>query len=420
MKLKFFLLTVITISLSLPSQAQSRKESKVELQQEMRQCPQKAGSSYYAYPGPLQKEYTPAPDGYVPVYLSHYGRHGSRFLTEDSRYQEVLDVFDTHELTDYGKEIRDRLEIVWQDAKGCGGDLTPVGERQHYDIAQRMAHQYPVLFQGNAHIKVVSSTSRRCMMSMMAFCEGLKEMYPALSIARTAHEKDMAYINYESPELKSFSSKSGVWWKGTLTPFIRKCVKTDRLIKTLFKSDIEEDTAYNLFDGLYWIASDMQNVELGDLSFYDLFTSDELYAYWTCQNLKMYTLNGPSSVNGGITAKSSRFLLSKIIEEADDALQSGKVTANLRFGHDSALIRLLTLMKAGGCSDTAENDEVCTVWQDFRITPMAANLQMVFYKNEAGEVIVKFLLNENEIFLPVPGEAGPYYTWNKVKEFWIK
>ena len=405
--------------LTLSAASQSVQTTEQFLRQELQACPEKAGSSYYAYPGPLQQHYTPVPKGFEPIYISHYGRHGSRLLTEDSRYEEVLKVFDTNELTTYGKDIRARLEKVWRNAKGCGGDLTPVGERQHHDIAVRMYSNYASVFQKNNKIQAVASTSRRCMMSMMAFCEGLKEMNPSLQISRSAHEREMVYINYESPELKSFASKNGDYWKQVLTPFIQSHVQPNRLMKTLFVKEIDLQTAYNLFDGLYWIASDMQNVELGDLSFYDLFTPDELYAYWTCQNLKMYATNGPSPANKGVTAASSRNLLVQMVTDAEVALNDHEVGAHLRFGHDSALIRLLVAMQAGGCCEAVEDDErVAECWQDFRITPMAANLQMIFYRNRQGSVLVKFLLNENEIRLPIVGESGPYYDWQKVKDFW--
>lgn len=404
---------------SLVSFAQSVKTEESVLKAELSRQLEKAGSSYYAYPGPLQEAYTPVPEGYRPAYISHYGRHGSRWLTEDARYEAVLKVFDSYPLTNEGREIRERLELVWQDAKGCSGDLTPVGERQHHDIAVRMFRTYPSVFSDNAKITAQASTSRRCMMSMMAFCEGLKEQNPQLQISRSAHERDMVYINYESPELKQFTSKKGEWWTNVLTPFIRKKVNPSRLMKKLFVEQPTIDESYDLFDGLYWIASDMQNVELGDLTFYDMFTPEELYAYWTCQNMKMYVTNGPAPVNQGVTSASSKNLLDEIVSRADAALVRGDANADLRFGHDSALIRLLTLMKVEGCSDeTADYEKIATVWQDFRITPMAANLQLIFYRNDGGNVLVKLLLNENEVRLPIAGESGPYYDWRKVKIFW--
>ena len=43
----------------------------------------KAGGVYYAYPVSTVEQ-TPAPKGYEPFYVSHYGRHGSRYLIADN------------------------------------------------------------------------------------------------------------------------------------------------------------------------------------------------------------------------------------------------------------------------------------------------------------------------------------------------
>ena len=44
-----------------------------------------SAGNYVAYPGP-QKVLTPAPKGYRPFYISHYGRHGSRYLIGTRAY----------------------------------------------------------------------------------------------------------------------------------------------------------------------------------------------------------------------------------------------------------------------------------------------------------------------------------------------
>ena len=44
-----------------------------------------SASNYVAYRGP-QKQLTPAPKGYKPFYLSHYGRHGSRYMIGKAAY----------------------------------------------------------------------------------------------------------------------------------------------------------------------------------------------------------------------------------------------------------------------------------------------------------------------------------------------
>ena len=43
------------------------------------------GYNYVAYRGP-QKQLTAAPKGYKPFYLSHYGRHGSRYMIGKQAY----------------------------------------------------------------------------------------------------------------------------------------------------------------------------------------------------------------------------------------------------------------------------------------------------------------------------------------------
>lgn len=381
------------------------------------QTSEQLGSSYFAYPEPpaLAK----APKGLTPVYLSHYGRHGSRWLTEDARYERVLAEFQSHELTDYGNDVLRRLNIVWQDAKGRSGDLTRVGERQHHDIAQRMCRNFPNIFNKNARVKAQSSTSRRCMMSMMAASEGIKECVPSITIVRSAHERDMDTINHESPELLAF--KKSDLWKHAEASVYAECTHHERLMSRLFVHPEEVKDPKSLWDGLYWIASDMQNVELGDLSFYDLFTDEELKGYWTAVNYRMYVTNGPATLNGGVMAASSKNLLQAIVQDADNALNGGAYKANLRYGHDSALLRLLTLMQITECKQAPNDTNARSVsehWHDYDLVPMAANLQMVFYRDKSGDVFVRFLLNEKDAHLPLDAYQCAYYKWDEVKRLW--
>lgn len=397
--------------------AQSIPTTEWELKTEFATCPEMAGSSYYAYPGPKQNQYTPAPKGYEPVYISHYGRHGSRWITEDKRYQYVLDTLDHYGLSDFGKELRQRLEPVWQDAKGRSGELTKIGEQQHHDIAQRMMTNYPSLFTGKKYIRAYASTVRRCMMSMMAFCEGLKELNPELIIERSAYERDMDFVNYESPELKQLTNKKGEWYQQYLK-YREQNMNPSRVMGLIFWRPEELGDPIGLMEELYWIAVNMQDTPLHH-NFFDLFTNNELYNIWKVINYRMYVTNSGSVVGKGIPAASAQSLLDQIISSADEALKNGDTSATLRFGHDSALIRLLTRMKINGCNAVVDNpEELPFVWQDFRISPMAANLQIIFYQNKQRQTLVKFLLNENEVTLPIQSKVSPYYNWDDVKTFW--
>ncbi|MBO4606914.1 MAG: histidine-type phosphatase, partial [Prevotella sp.] len=110
-------------------------------------CAQKTreqmGGVYYAYPVNQKISIANAPDGYAPFYISHYGRHGSRWLPSDERYQWVMSQFsDKSNLTSTGKHVRKQMKKVWKNARGHGGLLTPLGARQHQGIAHRMLEAY--------------------------------------------------------------------------------------------------------------------------------------------------------------------------------------------------------------------------------------------------------------------------------------
>ena len=52
---------------------------------------------------------------------------------------------------------------------------------------------------------------------------------------------------------------------------------------------------------------------------------------------------------------------------------------------------------------------------------MGANIQLVFYRRNAGDkdVLVKVLLNENEATLPIKSNTAPYYKWSEVRQYYL-
>ncbi|MBD9092737.1 MAG: histidine-type phosphatase [Bacteroides oleiciplenus] len=381
--------------------------------------PEQAGSIYYAYPAPPEV-FTPAPAGYEPFYISHYGRHGSRWMTADERYTEVVSVFDSlyncSELTPLGVDVRERLHKVWEDARGCSGSITPLGERQHRGIAERMFRNFPQVFRGDAHIDARSSTSLRCVLSMSYFTERLKELNPALHVDRRAYQRYMDYIAYTSPEGEKFTSEESPW-RRSFREFEKRNVRPERLMASLFINPAAITNQDAMMRSLYWIAADMQNVEL-DLSFYDIFEYEELIGIWKTVNARMYVCNAAAPLNGGLMPRCAVPLLCNILESADAAIRKGTPAADLRFGHDTHLIRLLALMQVEGCSNQeTDMEKFHLAWQDYRVSPMGANLQLVFYRNKKNDVLVKFLLNENEVTLPIKSGKAPYYSWKEAKAF---
>ncbi|MBD5254192.1 MAG: histidine-type phosphatase [Barnesiella sp.] len=395
--------------------------------EEIKATPAKAGGIYYAYPvGDEGRQVTSAPDGYEPFYISHYGRHGSRYLIGDRDYSRLLDLLkDARKagaLTPLGLSLTERLDSVWQEAEGRGGELTPLGHRQHRGIARRMITNYPTVFPDTANVFARSTVVMRCAHSMNSFCEGLKEVNPALEIPRESSQRHMYYLNYHTPQANHFTRHGGPTTEPT-RKFERSMTSPDRLVSSIFS---DPEYVYGNVDphdfmwSVYWVTVDMQNME-SPVRFYDILTAEEMFDLWQSFNYRFYATNCNPPMANGMLLDCAKPLLNNILECADKAIDSGRAGADLRFGHDGNLIPLVALMEIEGCNaSVADAAELYKSYADFKISPMGGNLQMVFFRNPSGDVIVKFMLNEEEKSIPVATDIAPFYRWSDVKDYYRK
>ena len=162
----------------------------------------------------------------------------------------------------------------------------------------------------------------------------------------------------------------------------------------------------------------MRNIE--SVSFYDLFQKDELFDLWQVCNYHNYVCDGPAPANGGIMTASARSLLENILDSADEAIRSGTHTATLRFGHDGNIILLVALLQLGDMwKAETDPDKFYRAWCNFKVTPMAANVQLVFFRKKASDdILVKFMHCEKEVTIPVETDIAPFYHWKDVETYY--
>ena len=358
--------------------------------------PEQTGGVYYAYPVNSSQR-VDIPDGFGVFYISHYGRHGSRWLPDEGRYEWVNEQFsDDSNLTRLGRDVKRRLKKIWKNARGHAGQLTPLGARQHQGIARRMAEHYPEVFRGDdTRLQARSSTVPRCRASMLSFCEELQQHFPQLHIIPETDAAHMAYLNHESAELKALQRRTRR----------QPNIGTDRFMSALFKDVTKVRDPRKLLSELHTIASDMQDIPL-NVSLWDLFTHEELMAVHDANNERMTICNGTTPLNEGIPARSSIALWQNVEQEADAIIANGGHGASLRFGHDTALYRLLTLLQLQ-LPGNSMSAFLC----------MGANLQLVFARNAEGTVLVQFVLNEKAAKLAIPSHYGDCYEWSSVKAY---
>ena len=150
-----------------------------------------------------------------------------------------------------------------------------------------------------------------------------------------------------------------------------------------------------------------------DNSLLEIFTLEDLYWYSQCISMNMYLRQCNSVEWGERRMEPVHYLVEDVIQKADAAIQDGDCVADLRFGHEYQVIAFSSRIGVKGIAE--RRDAVASAsWPGYKYVPFACNLQMIFYRNKSGEVLVKFFLNEQETtLLTLPG--GPYYRWEDVK-----
>lgn len=383
--------------------------------------PERAAGIYHSYeyrPGPD----APAPEGYVPFYISHYGRHGSRYHTSEGVYVKPLSVLRkaaaAGKLTPKGREVLDKVEVLAEDARLRYGDLSPRGAAEHRGIAERMFAAYPEVFSTDegreCRIESRSTVVPRCILSMAAFNERLKELNPAIDATRDASVRYMDYLA-NGPSLKA-TRKTALAVGDSLC---RALVDPDRLVKSLVADPSIVEKPLELMEDLYLLAAIMQDVShLGIEPFYEIFTDDELYSLWECENARRYLIMGPSARFGDPIVADAKPLLRNIIETAQQVVDGrSDLSASLRFGHDTFVVPLVALLGVEGTTARVENvRDIASSWSTQNVTPMATNVQLIFFRNPStGDVRVRVLHNERDARLPIAG--GPYYPWEELKSY---
>jgi len=384
-----------------------------------------AGGTYVPYWGGNGK-LTPPPVGYEPFYMSHYGRHGSRFLMNDMYFNKTVPFMEKAakegKLTELGKQTLECIRKVMAYSKDKIGELSELGQQQHKDIATRMYRNFPQIFKDGSVIDARATDEHRAQESMEVACKQLQELNPHLVIHQSHNAEDLAFLRPREDTLPETPSEKVV--DRRLNYVMDSLCSVPDIGAKMF---VGKNTAKALgvkrqpfTMALFDITEDLQCLPELDVRFPEVFTKDELYTIWRGKNLQWTAWNGLHE-GSHPHYKMMAGLVRNILDMADKAIAADKSGANLRYGHDKQLYPLAYLLGLDGVNQqipAADYDQGQRYTANFRIVPMAANLQIIFYrKSGSSDILVKFLLNEQETHIPLATDRWPYYHWKDVRCF---
>lgn len=404
-----FSITLFILSLCLSAQPIDREKSK---------------SVYCQYDFDAERVDTPAPKGFKPFYISHYGRHGARYIYNDSEYELLHDVFSRAAkagvLTPLGKRLHDRFMTVWPHVHGRAGELTRYGQQQHRQLSARYMRDYPSIFRKGTKVSAVTSTYSRCIMSMNAFCDVLR--IGGVDVQEDVDGRDMACLAPYTKHNPKFKGEDQSW-RSEYAGYFAVRFDYDAFYKrifteTSFASVIKDDM--NFVMTLYYMDGHMAGTEFPKVGFGEAFSDAEYALCNEMDNIKFYMRKGwGEGRQGEINVALGEALMKDILIKAQKAVESDRMSVDLRFGHDGAVMTLLSFLRAEGWNKKASDmADIKNVWNSCNV-PMASNVRFVFY-HKGDAVLVKAQLNESDIILPVKAYEGPYCLWEDFSTYYSK
>lgn len=413
MKRLFFWLPLLLLSLSVWGQ-------------DLRSDRYISAAGHHTYPVPEFRD-TPAPKGYKAVYVSHFGRHGSRYQTRSTVYKSVVPLLDTLYqeglLTPTGDSLRRELALIAEAHVGHEGKLTEVGAREHRGVSQRLHQRVPEVFrqQDARLVHAVSTTVPRCKRSMAEFVGELRREEPGLKYStgqdtpgRTGH----LAVRLPKGVTKNMSeaakplrdSLTKAHRRTTMSVLARLTTDPAAVQKVLGKRKPNKFCA-ELFEAAQ--GASCLDVQTDPLRF---FTLEELHDFMEMRNIGFCQRYGPYEPEWEGRVHAAAPLWQRIVSEADAALAGNGHCADLRFGHDTGLGPSLLLLGVEGFELLPAAK--AHLWPAWKYIPMCTNVQMIFYRNKSGDVLVKVLRNENEARIPaLKPVSGPYYRWTDFRRY---
>ncbi len=389
----------------------------------IRKDPAMVSGEFYHYIYTAAKE-TAAPKGYKPFYISHYGRHGSRYHTGTLYFSKAMTPLQKADslglLTAEGKSLLADLQELLDIHQGHFGMLSERGLREHRGIAERMYQRFPEVFSGKGgrtQILCRSSLAPRCLSSMANFMSSLQQHSAGNIVAKMYCSDSIQKIIAPERDLKKIFSEEKI-----MEDSIRQAeCPPEKFLKRLF-TDVSQTKSF-LEDPVYFMkyivdcGAIVNNLENGP-DIFKHFTQEELQGLWIARNARFYYLLADSKECPECPHLFVDSLMKDIVIHADKAVKrSSAKVADFRFGHDTMVLPLASLLGLDGMNGRHSATHVQNLWNCTRRICMASNIQFVFYRNKENDILVKCMYNEQEHLIPaLQSHHGCFYKWQELKK----
>lgn len=387
--------------------------------------------------------YQKPPAGFSPVFVEHVARHGSRAMTSSKSGDLSLQIWEKARaegaLTPLGEAFGPVVKDILAANEKLGyGNLSARGQREHREMAVRVAQRLPALFkrigERSERIDVVSSGKDRAVDSARNFAESLAAQSAAIAaqINPARADPDLLYFHKSAKNadyqayLADDAQLHTVQERLQGLEPIHKAARhlLERLYKPAFVDELvagkltlansakgksknkdggsahaigEVDAAVAVYD-LYQIAPGMSGE--GDWNMPRFVTHEDADTFAYLDDAQSFYEKGPGFQGRDITYRMAGVLLDDFFAKVDDVIAArGNFGAVFRFTHAEDIIPLAALMHLPG--STKQNvpeqlfDYANNPWRGAYVAPLGANVQWDVF-GDGKRYLVRMLYDEKE------------------------
>lgn len=383
---------------------------------------------HHPYNVPEKIADTKAPKGFKPFYVTHYGRHGSRLHTSEDIYRQNVPILQTLAekglLTETGLAVKAEMEWLQQQHDGMAGTLTVRGGMEQQGVAERLYKRCKGIFtqKGSKIVTSRATNVHRVIQSMAYFNASLKACQRDLQISMMTGNRYWDVLCFDTRKLENPNLKRQEEVRDSLHRVYVTALHPEQFFKDV--KAVEEMTGlsakeleYKIFEAVH-ITHTMDNIEGHDPL--ALFSIDDLVSLGRIFNIVNCTWFMHSIESGYVNELGvGRPILRDILQTAEGAIAGNGHCADFRFGHDSGVGPLAGMLEIGDYAKVFHLEESPDKWPAYKNICMCSNIQIILYRNNKSEVLVKVLFNEEEVAIgkACPAYSGPYYRWEDFRSF---
>lgn len=367
-------------------------------------------------PYDFSKSYVAIPDSLTVFHAEYVARHGARYLSSAKKAEGLLSTLEYYRkkglLTPLGREFLTFLNKIIKDSDGKWGLLSDIGKEEERSLAEEMAKSFPGIKE--TRTEAIATYVPRVVESMDIFTYSLARQSPDIEISSSSGKQYsdlLRFFDTWSPYaqwLKNGEMHDG--WSEPLESFEEEHLPTAPA-KRLITAVADTRELQKISMQMYGVLQSLRATGMG-VPTTRWMSEEEYRSCWECANLNHYLKRSLSSLST-LPVRGAIPLLVNIIQCADASMAMGEgAGANLRFGHAETLLPLTALMGLPGCvALPPDYTRLSAEWKDYEISPLGANIRILFARTNEGRTYAAVWLNSREVVAWTP--------WTTLRSEWL-